>query len=65
MFAGMFVLAAAVVGGEWTEGVVRFETGSDAVNRIVAEKPSGAYGSKVAEVYENLRHTGKGTEAKK
>lgn len=65
MFAGMFVLAAAVVGGEWTEGVVRFETGSDAVNRIVAEKPSGAYGSKVAEVYENLRHTGKGAEAKK
>ena len=65
MFAGMIVLAAAVVGGEWTEGAVRFETGSDAVNRIVAEKPSGAYGSKVAEVYENLRHTGKGAEAKK
>ena len=65
MFAGMFVLAAAVVGGEWTEGAVRFETDSDAVNRIVAEKPSGAYGSKVAEVYENLLHTGKGAEAKK
>ena len=65
MFAGMFVLAAAFVGGEWTEGAVRFETGSDAVNRIVTEKPSGAYGSKIAAVYENLRHTGKGAEAKK
>ena len=59
MFAGMLVLAAAVVGGEWTEGAVRFETGNAAVNRIVAEKPAGAYGSKVIETYELLRHTGK------
>ena len=63
MFAGMIVLAAAVVGGEWTEGTVRFKTGSDAVNRIVAARPSGAYSSKVAAVYENLRHTGSKAEA--
>ena len=65
MFAGMFLLAAAVVGGEWTEGAVRFETGNAAVNRIVAEKPSSAYGSKVIETYELLRHTGKGADAKR
>jgi len=65
MFAEMFMLAVAVVGGEWTDGVVIFETGNETVNRILAEKPSGVYGSKVARVYENLRHTGSGVEAKK
>ena len=65
MFVGMFLLAAAVVGGEWSEGTVRFETGSDAVNRIVAGKPSGEYGSKVIETYELLRHTGKSADAKR
>ena len=65
MFVGIYLLAAAVVGGEWSEGAVRFETGSDAVNRIVAGKPSGEYGSKVIETYELLRHTGKSADAKR
>ncbi len=65
MFAEMVLLAAAVVGGEWTQGTVRFETGSDAVNRIVAGSPSGEYGSKGIETYELLRHTGKSADAKR
>lgn len=65
MFAGMVLLAAAVVGGEWAQGTVRFETGSEAVNRIVAGSPSGEYGSKVIETYELLRHTGKSADAKR
>ena len=65
MFAGMFLLAAAVVGGEWSEGAVRFETGNDTVNRIVAGKPSGAYGSEVVSAYERLRHSGKPDQVKK
>ena len=65
MFAGIVLLAAAVVGGEWTQGTVRFETGSEAVNRIVAVRPSGEYGSKVIETYEQLRHTGKSADAKR
>ena len=65
MFAGMFLLAAAVVGGEWTQGTVRFETGSEAVNRIVTGRPSGEYGSKVIETYELLRHTGENADAKR
>ncbi len=65
IFAGMVVLAAAVVGGEWAQGTVRFETGNEAVNRIVAERPSGEYSSKVIETYELLRHTGKSADAKR
>ena len=65
IFAGMIVLAAAVVGGEWTDGMIRFETGNNAVNRIIVAKPLGAYASKVAVVYENLRHAGSNAEAKK
>ena len=58
-------MAAAVVGGEWTDGAVRFETGSDAVNRLVSTKPSGAYGSKVAAAYERLQHSGRPEQVKK
>ena len=65
MLAGIIMMAAATVGGEWVDGAVRFETGNDAANRIVASGSSGAYPSKVAEVYENLRHTGNKAEAKK
>ena len=66
MVAEMMLLAAAIVGGEWTDGSVRFETGNDAINRIVSarEKPSGAYGSKIVAVYENLRHTGDNAEVR-
>ena len=65
MLAGIVVLAAAVVGGEWTWGTVRFETGNDDVNRIVAGKPSGTYSSEVVSAYEQLRHTGKPDQVKK
>jgi len=64
MLAGIIMMAAATVGGEWVDGAVRFETGNDAANRIVAAGSSGAYPSKVAEVYENLRHTGNKAVAK-
>ena len=59
MLAGIVLMAAAVVGGEWTEGAVRFETGSEVANRIVASKPSGAYRSRIVAVYEDLRHAGR------
>ena len=65
MFAVIVLMAAAVVGGEWTEGAVRFETGSDVANKIAASKPQGAYRLKVVEVYENLRHTGNMAQIKK
>ncbi|MBE6396305.1 MAG: hypothetical protein E7046_04810 [Lentisphaerae bacterium] len=65
MFAGIVVLAAAVVGGEWTDGSVRFETGNDAVNRIVAGELSGIYDSEVVSAYEQLRHTGKSEQVKR
>ena len=58
MLAGMILMAAAVVGGEWTEGNVRFETGCDAVNRIVSSKPSGVYSARIVAAYELRRHTG-------
>ena len=63
MLAGIVVLAAAVVGGEWAQGT--FETGNDAVNRVVAGKGSRAYGSEVVSAYEQLRHTGKPDQVKK
>ena len=65
MLAGMILMAAAVVGGEWTEGNVRFETGSGTINGIVSAKPSGAYGSKIVAAYELLRHTGETGPIKK